>query len=177
MKKAGMVAVLALLIAGFGFGDAVAQSSLGFKGVGGRVGYLDADGLDGGTIVFGGHVHLGEIIPQLALVPSIDYAKKSQDVGTVEVDISAISINGDVRYYIPTGGNVDVFAEGGLAWVRSKADAGQFGDQTESEIGLNLGGGAEIALSDNLVGTAMLIYVTEGEQLKIMGGVTFMLGK
>lgn len=177
MKKVGMLITMIALVVAFGTGDAVAQSSLGFKGVGGRLGYLDADGLDSGTIVFGAHVYLGEIIPQLALVPSIDYAKKSQDVGTVEVDVSALSINGDVRYYFPTGGNVDIFAEGGLAWVRTKADAGQFGDVSESEIGLNLGGGAEIPLSDNLVGTAMLIYVTEGEQIKIMGGITFLLGQ
>ena len=76
-----------------------------------------------------------------------------------------------MRYYFPTEGNVDLFAEGGLAIIRTGGDA-----PSSTEFGLNLGGGASIPLSDNLVGTAMLVYGTEAEQIKIMGGVTFMMG-
>lgn len=173
MKRIGISGLCMLILMGLTFSESAAQ--LGFKGVGGRLGFVSADG-DVGTIVFGGHVNLGEIIPGLALVPSLDYWTESTDVLGVSFDQSALSINGDVRYYFPTGGNIDLFAEGGLGIVRVSVDT-QLGDDSKTEIGLNLGGGAEIPFSDNLVGTAMLIFNTEGSQIKIMGGVTFLLGE
>lgn len=161
MKKVGTFFAITALIVAFGIGDVAAQN-IGFKGVGGRLGFVDAKGIDG-TIIFGGHVHLGEIIENLVLIPSVDYFSKSS--------VDFLSINGNVRYYFPTSGNIDLFAGGGLAIVRVSNGA------SDTELGLNLKGGAEMPLSDNLVGTAELIYVTKGEQIKIMGGITFLLGQ
>ncbi len=160
MNRVGFVSILMLVLLIFSFSDTSAQ--IGFKGVGGHVGCVNGKGSLSG-ILFGGHVNLGDIIPGLALAPSFDYWSDS--------GIDILNINGDVRYYFPTDGNIDFFAGGGLAIVRFSNGG------SDMEFGLNLGGGASIPLSDNLVGTAMLVYGTEAEQIKIMGGVTYMLGQ
>jgi len=178
MKRVGFVTILMLVLLVFTFSDSSAQ--IGFKGVGGHLGFVDGEGSLSG-ILFGGHVNLGEIIPGLALTPSFDYWSDS--------GANILNINGDVRYYFPTDGNIDFFAGGGLALVRVSVDDTTIPDPfnpgntitfeggSDTELGLNLGGGASIPLSDNLVGTAMLVYGTKGEQIKIMGGVTYMLGQ
>jgi len=166
MKRVGFVSILMLVLLVFSFSDSSAQ--IGFKGVGGRLGFVSADG-SVSTIVFGGHVNLGEIIPGLELVPSIDYWSESI--------LNWLSINGNVRYYFPTSGNIDFFGGGGLAFNRSSVDLGPLGDISDTGISLNLMGGADMPLSDNLVGTAMIMFNTDGRQIKIMGGVTYMLSQ
>jgi len=171
MKRVGFVSILILVLLVFTLSDSSAQ--IGFKGVGGRLGFVNADASQSG-IIFGAHVNLGEIIPGLAIVPSLDYWSD---------DLDFLSINGNVRYYFPSGGNIDLFAVGGLGFVRVSVPEvtvpgfGTVGGGSSTEIGLNLGGGAEIPLSDNLKGSAMLIFNTEASQIKIMGGVTYMLGQ
>ncbi len=136
---------------------------LGFKGVGGRLFFADPEGA-GGTIGLGGHVHLGEIINNLVWHPSLEYFKKS---GT-----SSITINGDIRYYFPTPGNVDFFAGGGLA-IQFLNNGG---DQTD--LGLDILGGADFPIADNLVATAKIKFlISDVDVLKITGGITYLLGK
>ena len=131
MKRVGFVSILMLVLLGFTLSDSSAQ--IGFNGVGGHVGFVDGEGSLSG-ILFGGHVNLGEIIPGLAIAPSFDYWSDS--------GANILNINGDVRYYFPTDGNIDFFAGGGLAIVRISNGT------SDTELGLNLGGGASIPLSD-----------------------------
>ena len=173
MKREGIIAVFMLILLTFTVNSSVAQ--IGFKGVGAHLGYVDAEGIDG-TIMFGGHVNLGEIIPGLSLVPSVDYWSKSVSELGVDVDFSQLSVNGNVAYALPVGESINVMAVGGIAWVRVKADVSGFGSATDSGIGLNLGGIVSVPVSDNLSVGGGIIYTTEGEQLKIIGGFTFWLG-
>ncbi|MFQ5675174.1 MAG: outer membrane protein [bacterium] len=171
MKRMGITAFCAFALLGLTFNDSAAQ--LGFRGVGGGIGYVKPNDVDG-TVLFGGQVNLGEIVPGLALVPMVDFFSKS--------DFDFFSINGNVRYYFPTSSNLDFFATGGLAIVRVSAptvNVPGFGSAggSNTEIGLNLGGGVDIPLTDKLVGTGQIIYVTEGEQIKIIAGVTVLLGQ
>ena len=48
--------------------------------------------------MFGGHVNLGEIIPGLSLVPSVDYWKKSEDVFGTDVDFSLSTSVGGIKF-------------------------------------------------------------------------------
>ncbi len=173
MKRVGFVSILMLVLLVVSFSDSSAQ--IGFKGVGAHLGYVDADGVDG-TIMFGGHVNLGEIIPGLSLVPSVDYWKKSEDVFGTDVDFSQLSVNANVAYALPVSESINVMAVGGLSWVRLKADVSGLGSDTDSGIGLNLGGIVSFPMSDNLSLGGGIIYTTEGKQLKIVGGFTFWLG-
>jgi len=180
MKRVGFVSILILVLLVFTFSDSSAQ--IGFKGVGAHLGYVDAEGIDG-TIMFGGHVNLGEIIPGLSLVPSVDYWSKSFDTGVAGVssDFSQISVNANVAYAFPVGESINVMAVGGIGWVRVKVEASVSGfgsvSVTDSGIGLNLGGIVSVPVSDNLSVGGGIIYATEGEQIKIIGGFTFWLGQ
>lgn len=159
MRKLLLVNLTVLLFIALAFNGGLAQD-LGFKGVGGRVSFVDPEGA-GGTIGFGGHVHLGEIIPNLVLHPSLEYWSKSS--------VSVFTLNGDLRYYVPTEGNINFFAGGGVALT--------FGDPN-TELGLDLLGGADFPVSENLVATAKIKYlISDFNVLKITGGVTYLLGK
>lgn len=175
MRKIVLV-MLVMLVVSFAVSSAMAQN-LGFNGIGGRLSYVKVEDVDGG-IGFGAHANLGEIIQNLVLYPSFEYFKKSEEISpSVDVDFSFISINADARYYIPTQGTIDPFVGGGLAVHFSKADAGPFGDESETDVGLNLLGGIDIPVSDNLVATAKAKYVSDSNAFKITGGITFLLGK
>ncbi|HEX9655162.1 MAG TPA: outer membrane beta-barrel protein [bacterium] len=176
MSKGLLVVLLAFLMIGFSVSTGMSQN-LGFNGIGGRLSYVDVEDVDGG-IGFGAHANLGEIIQNLVLYPSFEYFGKTDDSQGIDIDISFISINADARYYIPTQGTIDPFVGGGLAIHFSKADAGAFGDTSETDFGLDLLGGIDVPVSDNLVATAKLKYViSDSKALKITGGITFLLGK
>ncbi len=171
MKKSLLVSLFALLVVSLAVSGAMAQK-LGFNGIGGRLSYVDAEGVDG-TIGFGAHANLGNIIENLTLYPSIEYWTKGEGV----VDFSSFSINGDARYYIPTSGSVNVFAGGGLALLFNKVSVGTF-DDSETKLGLDLLGGIDIPVSDNLSATAKIKFVVSSDNiLKITGGLTYILKK
>lgn len=148
------------------------SQSMGFKGVGGRLGFVKPNNIDG-AVIFGAHVHLGEIIENLVLMPSIDYFSKSS--------VDFFSINGNVKYYVPASESINVFGGGGLAIVHTSAPSvnvpgvGKVGG-SDTKLGLNILGGADFPVADNLTATAQIIYVTKGEQFKVLGGITYMLG-
>ncbi|MCH7680117.1 outer membrane beta-barrel protein, partial [candidate division KSB1 bacterium] len=112
-----------------------------------------------------------------------DYWSKSFDTGVpgVSSDFSQISVNANVAYAFPVGESINVMAVGGIGWVRVKAEASVSGfgsaSVTNSGIGLNLGGIVSVPVSDNLSVGGGIIYATEGEQIKIIGGFTFWLGQ
>ena len=167
MKRVGFVSIIMLVLLIFSFSDSSAQ--IGFKGVGGHLGYADG-GVSPGAIMFGGHVNLGEIIPGLSIMPSVDYWSKD--------NVSQFSINGSVGYALPVSESVNVIAVGGLTWVKASFDTGIPGlDIDVSGIGLNLGGIASVPMSDNMSVGGGIFYETKGEQLKIVGGFTFWLGQ
>ncbi len=168
-QKVTLTLICALVLLVFASTDSTAQQ-IGFKGIGGRLGLVSSGG---STIIFGVHANLGEIIENLVIFPSIDYWSKN--------NTGVFSINGNVRYYFPTGGNIDFFAGGGLSLMRWSWDGydtglGTVGGGSDIDFGLNLLGGVDIPVQDNLVASAKIIFNTHGDQLKIMGGITFLLG-
>lgn len=167
MKRILSGLIFMLMAMSITFHNSMAQG-INLKGIGGRLSVVDPEGT-GGTIGFGGHLHLGEVIPFLVLYPSLEYWSKSS--------ISSFTINGDVRYYFPTPGNIDFFAGGGLAISFISIDLGNR-DENDTDIGLNLLGGADFPVSENLVATAKLKYlVSDRNVLKITGGITYLFRK
>ncbi|MFQ5639330.1 MAG: hypothetical protein ACE5IR_15205 [bacterium] len=143
--------------------------NIGLQGAGGRVSFVDPEGGGGGAIGLGGHVHLGEIIPNLVLHPSLEYWSKS--------GVSAFTINADVRYYFPTEGNIDFFGGGGIALNFTSVDLGQFGDANSTDLGLNILGGADFPVAENLVATAEIKFLlSDFHAIKITGGITYFFG-
>ncbi len=169
MTKNGFLLIFSMLfIFSVGIDVAMAQG-LALTGVGGRLNFVDPEG-SGGTIGIGGHAHLGFIIPSLALYPSLEYWNKS--------GVKSFVINGNVRYYFPTTSNIDLFGGGGLAISFVNKDLGPSGDKNDTDIGLNLLGGADFPITDNLVATAELTFlISDINVLKITGGITYLFGK
>ena len=162
MQKFAKIVLVVFLLCFFLSSQAEGQG-IHFEGIGGRLGFVDARAISG-TVIFGAHAYLGEFVRNLRFVPSLDFFSK----GSVDF----ISINGNVRYIFPTSGTAEIFVGGGLALIFINTDA-----ISDSEVGLNFTGGADFPVSDNLVATEQLIYVTEQDQIKIMADLTLLLGK
>jgi len=176
MKKFVLFLCLCCLVFAFGAGDLLAQE-LGFRGVGGRLSFVKPEDVDG-TIGFGAHADLGEIIESLVLYPSVEYWTKSDG----PLDFSQFALNADVRYYFPGASSVAFFAGGGLAVLFSSADInlGGFGSASDSstDIGLDLLGGVDVPVSDKLTfsGTAKFV-ISDGNAFKVTAGVTYAIGE
>ncbi len=170
-------------------GEAAAQQAggLGFYGVGGRLSFVKAENVSS-TLGIGGHADLGEIVPNLVLYPSIAYWKRSENEAggdRFRSSFSEFTINADVHYYFPSEGSFDFYAGGGLALVFWKSTArfpmGDFGtvssSVSDSDVGVNLLGGVETALSPTLTGFAQARYKIDGaDTFKITVGLTVAVG-
>ena len=87
--------------------------------------------------------------------------------------LSFSSFNIDGRYYFLTDGPY-VYGLLGIGIVRTEVDLPFLGSVSDSETGLNLGGGAIFPFSDNFGAQAQLKYNTAASgQLVLQGGVTY----
>jgi opacity protein-like surface antigen len=164
----------------------VQAEGLDFRGIGGRLSLVKPENIDA-TIGLGVHADLGEIYPNIVFIPSIEYWKKGLgDSPGASSDVSAIQINADAKYMIPTEGNLDFFAGGGLAIVRNKVSTDiesvpgldLSGSATNTDIGLNLLGGLDYPLSETLDLNALAVFtISDGSVFRITGGVMYKFRK
>jgi opacity protein-like surface antigen len=157
---------------------------LGLKGIGGRLSFVKPENVDG-TIGFGAHADLGNIVQNVILFPSVEYWKKSEGSSDASASISAWQINADAKYMFPSESNLKFFAGGGLALIFNKGsvdvDIPDFlggqdisGSSTSSDIGLNLLGGLDVPVSESLEVNAMAVFtVSDGSVFRITGGLTY----
>jgi outer membrane immunogenic protein len=94
------------------------------------------------------------------------------------VKTSVWELNANVNYELYTNDMVFVYGLAGLNYtqVKAKADLPGFGSMSSSDgnIGLNIGGGVNFAVSEMLVPFAELKYaISEFDQLLIAAGVKF----
>ncbi|MCG8606746.1 porin family protein [bacterium] len=168
MKRSAVKVIWSFSVCLAAFGTAFGQE-IGFNGIGGRLSFVDPEDPLGATVGFGAHVDLGEIVPKLRLYPSLEYWNKS--------NVSQFAINGDVRYYFPTQGQVDLFAGGGLSIMFNHVDIGPFSN-TDSAAGLDFLGGGDFKVAENFLGTVEVKFtVSDIHSFRITGGVTYLLGK
>ncbi len=175
MRKIITVVMVVVLVCGFA---ASSFAQIGFNGIGGRLGFVKPENIDA-TIAFGAHANLGEVIENVVLFPSIDYWTKSEGA----LDFSQLGINADARYYFPSSGNMSFFGGGGLAIMITSAevDLGPFlggtSDNSSTDIGLNLLGGLDLPVGDNLLFTAEArLVLSDFQSFKVFGGITYLLG-
>lgn len=86
-------------------------------------------------------------------------------------------INGNLIYTFPVEADVSPWAMGGLNLARVSVDVPGFGDASETEVGVNLGGGVTFSPASSispLVGAK--IELGGGEGFVIFGGLSFALG-
>jgi len=159
MKKILIVIFSMAVVMCFAFNDLMAQG-IGLTGVGGRLGFVNPGGRGNGTIFLGGHANLGSIIPNLVLYPSLEFSRKS---------LTIIVVNGDLRYYVETPGNIKPFGGGGLAIIVTSND---------SDVGLDLLGGADFSIAPNITAFGEIKYtISDNSIFRLTGGITVKLGQ
>ena len=160
---------------------AYAQTDIGLKGIGARVGFaMPEDPIDN-TIGFGVVAKLGTFTPDIAFDAFIDFWSKGYDVGTAEWKYTEIALGAMAKYFFPAGGDIKPYAGGGLALHYGKIswDDPFFGDFSDSDtdIGIHLAGGVEKAFSPKMTGFAEAKYAIGGaDYFFISAGVIFAMG-
>jgi hypothetical protein len=185
--------LFAFALAGIGVETASSHSyenlyRIDLFGAGGHLGLVSPEADLDAAFTFGAHAVLGALAPDLILVPGISYWSSSETVrlGAFRDDLSwsEFTINGDVHYYFPLETAANFYLGGGLAFIfRSFDYATGFGDQArtgsdnDTDIGLNLVGGAEYELTPALIGFAQLRFKVDGADLVgLLAGVTAKIG-
>jgi opacity protein-like surface antigen len=169
--------------------SAMAQTNLGFKGIGGNVGVVNAEDMDA-TFGLGLHLDHGTIVPNLALESRVDYWSKSEEVFGGEASVRDIAVGARCKYLFNVSNPVITpFAGAGLGLHFLKAEVsvlpppgfpgeGMSVEDSETKLGLDLGGGMAAALSPRTSLLAELWYgiVSDVSQLSLRVGMTYHFG-
>jgi opacity protein-like surface antigen len=159
------MAIMACLL----FSDlAGARSNIGFMGVGGKLGYVDPENIDG-TFGLGFFVDIGTLVPDLSLEGNVDFWSKSVDICNKELDCdekeecSDLSIGATMRYMIPAQGNVYPYAGGGPAvhvvqCSRESPFSNRKFDDSDTKIGIHALAGIELLFGSNFKAGGELRY-------------------
>ena len=124
----------------------------------------------GPTIGVDARVQFG-VAETFRIAPSLNYLFKSDGVSILE-------INGDVHYPFAVTESVTIYPIGGLNITRISVDLG-FGSGSDSEIGINLGGGVNFNITESIRAFAELkaVVLIDGYSPIIIGaGVLFPIG-
>lgn len=181
MKRIGMLLAVVMLV-GF-VGAASAQTDIGFKGVGGKLGLVSISDDVGSTIGFGGIADLGTFAPNVHLTANIDYWSKTKKEGGAEVSLRDIAITGTVSYTFTTGNEkLSPYVAGGLGLHLLNAKAEVFGykaSESDTKIGFHFGGGLLISSSPkmDLVVDGRYVIVQDADYLALQGGAVFKIGE
>ena len=147
---------------------------MGFEGMGARIGFVDPENASS-TVALGLHVDLGEFVRNVHIMPLVEYWK----VGVSGIDVSDLTLASDVNLDFPVqGGRVVPYAGGGLGFHFVKFDnpfAPPGFDNSKTKLGLNIQGGIKNQVMPNLgiFGEVKYVFVSDVNQLKIMGGFTY----
>jgi len=147
---------------------------LGFQGLGARIGFVDPEGTSS-TVALGVHIDGGEFVRNVHVMPLVEYWK----VGVSGVDVSDLTIASDINLDFPIeGGRMVPYAGGGLGLHFVKIDnpfAGPGYDASNTKLGLNIQGGIRNQVMPNLgiFGEVKYSFVSDVNQLKVMGGFTY----
>jgi len=150
---------------------------------------IDDDGSEkmGVGINIGGEYFVTDLI---SIAPSYTFFFKSEisfdDFGGTSTNSRQYgSLNLDGRYYFGDG-DIQFYGLAGISFASAKAEFSYEDDTdpsfnesdsaTESETGLNIGGGVMYPISDNLYLNGQIKYNTPIEQLVINAGVSFTIG-
>jgi len=144
--------------------DAAAESDLGFKGIGPRIGYVDPDGPFDGTVEFGVAFEFGELVRRLHWDGSVSFWSTGRDYlfGNDRYDwkLRDVILRSGVDYHFVEGPWVP-YAGGGLglhfySWDYNNAP--NWANNDDTEFGLYIDGGIEHQFSENWTGQLQLQF-------------------
>jgi opacity protein-like surface antigen len=151
--------------------------SLGFKGMGARIGLVDPEGASS-TVDLGLHIDAGEFARNIRLQPIVEYWSVGQDVGPYNADLKDFSLGADINLDFPLqDSRVTPYAGGGIGlhWLKASSNVPDVPDQSDTKLGLSLQGGVRTDAMPNLAlfGELRYNFVSDANQLKILGGFTY----
>ena len=161
-----IVALFILSITDISFG----QASIGFKGIGAKLGFAGPEGNIGNPIIFGGLVDLGSITEQIDLGAFVEYWTKS--VNSVDFNVFSIAAMG--YYHFPMEeSSLTPFAGASLGFTRWEGGL----PVSNTDIAIGIAGGVDLELSPKATGRAEFKYNLGGiDYWAITGGVIFKMG-
>lgn len=136
----------------------------GIQAVGAHLGY----GTEIGSIGIGVKYQYN-ITDNIRLEPSVNYFFENDGVDMFD-------INANAHYLFPMSNNIRVYPLAGFTYSRWSANAGDGWEVSKSKFGLNLGGGAECDISDNLMMNIELKYqlISKFDQTVVSIGLAYM---
>ncbi|MCX7798081.1 MAG: outer membrane beta-barrel protein [Melioribacter sp.] len=187
MKQHIKITLFTLFLLLFNF-NLLAQTDIGFKGIGGKLGYIFPKDPAKNTINFGAVLNLGQIAPTFKLDAAVDYwsnSYKTEDFfgDDSETKTSAITIYALGKYYFTLqNSELKPYSGVGLGLVISRVsiDIPFFGSESESEtdVGFRLVAGTDYQISPNVKLFAEASYHTNGiDFFGIFGGLIVSLSK
>jgi len=169
---------------------AISSAQIGLKAIGGGVGFTSVSFNSGtsteslGGFSIGAAANLGELVPGLSLFSEVGYWTASKTISGTDWSVSDFVINANVVYRFAAGGSVTPYAGGGLGlnFFSSTVEVpavppffpgGTFSG-SETQIGINLLGGASFALNDQMSIGGQFRYVISSDANHLMILATFM---
>ena len=156
---------------------AQSDAGLGFRGLGASIGLVDPEDASS-ALLLGLHVDAGQIVHNVHLIPNMQYWKVGADVGPYSADISDLAFNVDANVDFPLqGGRLTPYLGGGLGLNFLSFDSNAPGavSSNDTKLGVNVLGGMRNDVMPNLAlfGELRYSFVTDANQLKILGGFTY----
>lgn len=159
--------------------NAMAGSSLGLRSIGGDVGFVDPEGVDG-TVGFGAFANLGNLSRDIRLAPRVDYWSKSYSFAGAETSVHDISIGtrGEYMFHVSSRKFQPYAGAGlGLHFLGAKVTVPGFMDVSDSrtKLGLDMGGGfiTPLSLKTDLLVDLWYGIVQDFNQVSLKVGVSF----
>jgi opacity protein-like surface antigen len=183
----GKVVLLGLALGVLVSTQAFAQSDLGLKQVGVAIGYVSPEDIDG-TFTFGALMNWGTITPRIELESRIDYWSHSEEQFGAEASVSDLTLGARGKYFFEVAHpTLRPFAGAGLGLhlLHAKVTIPAFGgfpeqtaEDSETRLGLDIGGGVVTAISPQLDFMGELWYgiVSDVSQLQLRVGMGYKLG-
>ena len=184
--KSRLVVLVALAVGLMASQQAMAQSDIGFKRLGGAIGYVSPEDLDG-TFGLGVFADLGTITPEISLEPRIDYWSQSEAAFGTEFSVRDVAVGARAKYNFRTANpRLRPFAGAGLGlhFLNAEVTMEMPGfptesySDTETRLGLDLGGGFATTLSPraDLLGEAWYGIVSDFSTFSLRVGLSYKLG-
>jgi len=183
--RASLVFALCAALLGVS-GAALAQSDIGFKGIGGRIGYVDPEADYDGTITFGVVADLGTWTPQLHWDASLCYWSSSYDFDwtghNYDITLSDFALRSGVKYHFIEG-PWEPYAGGGLglhffSWDADWPQGYGGASDSDTEFGFYIVGGVEHRFNDQWKGSAEFqLDWADLDQTTIQFNVIHILGR
>jgi len=176
------VAALALAAPAF------AQSDLGFKRIGGAIGFVDPEAANT-TFSLGIFADHGTIAPHWGLESHLDYWSQSDDLFGVKNSFRDIALGARVKYhFVVSNPKVRPFVGGGLGmhFLKAEATVPAFGpfpastvEASDTKLGFDLGGGVGTPLSPkvDLLGETWFGIVDSMNQWSLRAALSYKLGQ